>query len=33
MRGERPFYFTNLRTGEGLDDVARFVARFGGLVD
>jgi urease accessory protein len=33
MRGERPFFFTNLRTGEGLDDVARFVARFGGLVD
>ena len=31
MRGERPFFFTNLRTGEGLDDVARFVARSGGL--
>jgi urease accessory protein len=31
MRGERPFVFTNLRSGEGAAEVARFVAREGGL--
>ncbi|MEZ5850604.1 MAG: urease accessory protein UreG [Hyphomicrobiaceae bacterium] len=31
MRGERPFVFTNLRTGEGLDAVAAFIERKGGL--
>lgn len=29
MRGERPFVFTNLRTGEGLDAVVDFVRREG----
>ena len=33
MRGERPFVFTNVRAGDGSDDVARFVERAGGLVD
>src|SRR5436305_12500596 len=27
MRGERPFVFTNLRTGEGAAEVSRFVER------
>jgi urease accessory protein len=31
MRGERPFVFTNLRTGEGAAEVARFVEVQGGL--
>ncbi|MBX3516567.1 MAG: urease accessory protein UreG [Rhodospirillales bacterium] len=31
MRGERPFVFTNLKTGAGLDDVAAFVVTSGGL--
>ncbi len=31
MRGERPFVFTNLKTGEGLDIVVSFIASAGGL--
>jgi urease accessory protein len=31
MRGERPFVFTDLKTGEGAQDVARFITRAGGL--
>jgi urease accessory protein len=31
MRGDRPFVFTNLRTGEGATAVAQFVERAGGL--
>ncbi len=31
MRGERPFLFTNLKTGDGLSAVAEFVIRKGGL--
>jgi urease accessory protein len=31
MRGERPFLFTNLRTGDGAPAVAAFVERTGGL--
>ncbi len=29
MRGERPFVFTNLKTGEGLDQVRAFIVREG----
>ena len=29
MRGERPFVFTNLRTGEGLEDVVAFIIKQG----
>jgi urease accessory protein len=32
MRGERPFVFTNLRDGHGLDYIARFIEQKGGLV-
>jgi urease accessory protein len=31
MRGARPFLFTNLKTGEGADRVAGFIAEAGGL--
>jgi len=31
MRGERPFVFTNLKTGEGLESVAEFIAKQGML--
>jgi urease accessory protein len=31
MRGVRPFLFTNLKTGEGADRVAQFIAEEGGL--
>jgi len=31
MRGARPFVFTNLRTGEGVEMIARFIGEKGGL--
>jgi urease accessory protein len=31
MRGERPFVFTNLRTGDGVDAVIDLIVRLGGL--
>ena len=31
MRGERPFVFSNLRTGEGLERIAGFIESAGGL--
>src|SRR5499427_573235 len=31
MRGQRPFVFSNLKTGEGLASIARFVEAAGGL--
>jgi urease accessory protein len=33
MRGERPFVFTNLKTGEGLDTVLKFIEREGLLTE
>jgi urease accessory protein len=31
MRGQRPFVFTNVRSGEGVEAVARFIGEAGGL--
>ena len=31
MRGTRPFVFTNLRSGEGVDPIAKFIEERGGL--
>ena len=31
MRGERPFVFTNMRAGKGVDEIARFIEETGGL--
>ncbi|MDB5593785.1 MAG: urease accessory protein UreG [Hyphomicrobiales bacterium] len=31
MRGERPFVFTNMKTGQGLQVIVDFIARKGGL--
>ncbi len=31
MRAERPFVFTNIRAGQGVQQVADFIARMGGL--
>jgi urease accessory protein len=33
MRGTRPFYFSNLRHGEGVNRISRFIEEKGGLVD
>jgi urease accessory protein len=29
MRGERPFVFSNLKVGHGLDDIVSFIERRG----
>src|SRR5882672_3000141 len=31
MRGDRPFVFANIRAGKGVQDIARFIERQGGL--
>ncbi len=31
MRGERPFVFSNLRASTGVDEIAAFIARAGGI--
>ena len=31
MRGERPFVFTNLKTGQGLDTIVQFIETEGML--
>ncbi len=31
MRGERPFIFTNIKTGKGVPEIAAFILRSGGL--
>ena len=31
MRGQRPFVFSNIRAGQGLSDIARFIVASGGL--
>ena len=31
MRGERPFLFSNLKAGDGVEEIARFIIKSGGL--
>ncbi len=31
MRGAKPYVFTNIRAGSGVEDIARFIERMGGL--
>ncbi len=31
MRGARPFVFTNLRAGKGVEEIAHFIEEKGGL--
>jgi urease accessory protein len=31
MRGARPFVFANLRAGQGVEEIARFIEEKGGL--
>jgi urease accessory protein len=31
MRGGRPFVFANVRAGKGVEDIAAFIQRQGGL--
>lgn len=31
MRGEKPYVFANIRAGSGVEDIARFIKRMGGL--
>jgi urease accessory protein len=33
QRGDKPFVFTNLRTGEGVEEVARLIEKHGGLAN
>jgi urease accessory protein len=33
MRGERPFIFTNLKTGHGLEEIVRFIETQGLMQD
>ncbi len=33
MRGERPYLFSNLKAGVGIDEVVEFIVVMGGLVD
>jgi len=31
MRGQRPFVFTNMRSGQGIDEIAHFIKQKGGM--
>jgi urease accessory protein len=33
MRGDRPFIFTNIKTGQGVAEIAAFITKAGGLSD
>jgi len=33
MRGDRPFLFTNLKAGQGLNEIISFIVQTGGLPD
>jgi urease accessory protein len=32
MRGQRPFIFTNMRAGQGINEIARFIKDRGGML-
>lgn len=31
MRGDKPYVFANVRSGEGVAEIARFIETYGGL--
>jgi Ni2+-binding GTPase involved in maturation of urease and hydrogenase len=32
MRGDRPYYFTNLKAGKGVEEIVEFIVKAWGLI-